>query len=98
MNDIRLLFAAACLVSACTSTPHEQSSGSYVDDVAITSRVKAALTAAHLTDADAIRVQSTKGIVELDGVVDSAAAKTQAEQIASESPGVKEVDNKLSIR
>src|SRR5262245_1677720 len=102
MNDlrrsIRLLFGAVCLVSACTSTPQQQSSGNYVDDVAITSRVKAALTAQGLTDANAIRVETLKGVVELDGVVDSAAAKTQAERIASESPGVREVDNRLSIR
>ena len=102
MNDspapIRLLFGAALLMSACTATPHQQSTGNYVDDVAITSRVKAALTAARLTDANEIRVETLKGVVELDGVVDSAAAKTQAAQIASESPGVQDVDNRLSIR
>ena len=97
-TSIRLLFATICLVSACTTTPPQQSSDNYVDDVAITSRVKAALTAARLTDADAIRVETLKGVVELDGVVDSEAAKTQAERIASESPGVRQVDNRLSIR
>lgn len=101
-TSIRLLFATICLVSACTTmTPiqqPEQSSGNYVDDVAITSRVKAALTAARLTDADSIRVETVKGVVELDGVVDSEAAKTQAEQIASQARGVRQVDNRLSIR
>jgi hyperosmotically inducible protein len=101
-TSIRLLFATIFLVSACTTlTPPqepEQSSGNYVDDVAITSRVKAALTAARLTDADAIRVETVKGVVELDGVVDSEAAKTQAERIASQTRGVRQVDNRLSIR
>src|SRR5215470_6347139 len=100
MNDspIRLLFAAVLLVSACTATPHQQPAGNYVDDVAITSRVKAALTAARLTDANDIRIETLKGVVELDGVVDTATAKAQAGQIASESPGVQDVHNRLSIR
>jgi hyperosmotically inducible protein len=97
-TTIALLFATICLVSACTTPPPLQQSGNYVDDVAITSRVKAALTAARLTDADAIRVETLKGVVELDGVVDSEAAKTRAERIAGESPGVRKVDNRLSIR
>jgi osmotically-inducible protein OsmY len=102
MNDsptpIRLLFGAILLLSACTSAPHEQGTGNYVDDVAITSRVKAALTAARLTDANEIRVETLKGVVELDGIVGSVAARTEAAQIASRSPGVQDVDNRLSIR
>jgi osmotically-inducible protein OsmY len=98
LTPIRLLFVAVCLLSACTATPHQPSSGNYIDDFAITSRVKAALMAARLTDEGEIRVETLKGVVELDGVVDSAAAKNQAEQIASESRGVQDVDNRLSIK
>jgi osmotically-inducible protein OsmY len=42
-------------------------------------------------------VETVKGVVELDGVVDSR-LQTQAEQIASQARGVRRVDNRLSIR
>jgi osmotically-inducible protein OsmY len=48
-------------------------------------------------DASAIQVQTTNGTVHLEGTVHSLWEKRMAEQAAASAPGVKEVDNDLTV-
>lgn len=67
-------------------------------DSTITGSVKAALTSNDQTKARQINVETQNGVVQLNGFVDSAAAKAAAETTAKNVEGVKSVKNNLSIR
>lgn len=90
--------ALALVLGACASTPHSKSTGEYVDDAAITAKVKSALIASPETKARQIDVNTYKGVVQLSGFVDDANEKAEAQRIAQHVEGVKEVQNKLSVR
>ncbi len=68
---------------------------SYIDDAMITAKVKAALAKDPGASALAIEVETTKGVVQLSGSVDSADEKMKAESIARGVDGVKGVENAL---
>jgi hyperosmotically inducible protein len=67
-------------------------------DSTITGSVKSALISNDQTKARQINVETKDGVVQLNGFVDSAAAKAAAETTAKNVEGVKSVKNNLSIR
>jgi len=83
-------FVSALLVSglaiACSST-----------DAGITTKVKSQFAADDTVKAYEINVTTNRGVVTLEGDVDSAAAKTQAVQIARTTEGVKDVVDQLVV-
>jgi osmotically-inducible protein OsmY len=83
---------------ACASTPKQESTGEYVDDSVITSKVKTLLANDDFLKSFQISVESRKGIVELSGFVDSQKAKDKAGQIARGVDGVKSVKNALIVK
>lgn len=90
---ITLLFGAGC-----SGGENARSTGQSVDDAAITAKVKAAFAKDPAVRAIDVKVDTFKGTVQLNGWVDSAADKTKAEEVAKTIPGVKAIDNKLSIK
>ena len=101
MRKRNLLFAALAtlLVAAgCAGNATQESTGEYLDDAAISTKVKSKL----LVDKDAsgidIKVETFKGIVQLSGFVDSETEKERAGQIARNVDGVKRVENRISVR
>lgn len=72
--------------------------GEQIDDTAITAKVKSALIANPNTKAYQINVDTTNGIVQLNGFVDSANSKQAAESVTKEVAGVKQVRNNLQLR
>jgi len=82
----------------CASSPNQQSTGEYIDDVAITAKVKSALVEAPETQARDIQVESFKGTVQLSGFVDSAGEKERAGALARQVTGVERVENKISVK
>ncbi len=72
--------------------------GEYVDDAAVTTKVKAKLKAEPNFDASDITVITVKNSVELKGTVRSAAEKRRAQEIAGSVTGAKEVLNNLRVR
>lgn len=85
-------------VAACSSTPKQESAGEYIDSAAITTKVKAELIKDPVTKAGQISVETFKDIVQLSGFVDTAQAKTRAEQIARSVQGVRGVRNDLVVK
>ena len=76
----------------------QQTVGSYVDDSAITTAVKAKFAEDKTVNAVAISVETLKGTVQLSGFAKSQAEKDQAGRIASNVNHVKEVRNSIVVR
>lgn len=72
--------------------------GQYIDDAALTAKVKTALLADSRTKSYQISVESHDATVQLGGWVDSDDARHAAEEIVAAVNGVKEVDNELQVR
>jgi osmotically-inducible protein OsmY len=83
---------------ACASTPKQESTGQYVDDSVITTKIKSQLAADDLLKSFEISVETYKGIVQLSGFVDSQRAVDKAGQIARGVEGVKSVKNNLKVK
>jgi osmotically-inducible protein OsmY len=90
--------AIALLASACAGTEQRASTGVYIDDAAITTKVTAALVASPLTAAREIQVETFKGVVQLSGFVDSADEKEEAERLAEDIDGVSSVQNRIAVK
>jgi hypothetical protein len=82
----------------CASTPTRQSSGEYVDDSAITARVKAAIFDDPSLKVLQINVETFKGEVQLSGFVDAAQNVRRAGEVARGVKGVKSVKNDLIVK
>jgi hyperosmotically inducible periplasmic protein len=74
-----------------------QTTGQYVDDRTITSRVKAKLVADKATNLTRVDVDTTNRVVALNGIVQSREQKNRAEQLAMQVDGVR-VKNNLQIQ
>lgn len=70
----------------------------YVNDATITTRVKSRFAKEGAINSARIKVETTKGVVELSGSVTSSNEKTTAGMIAEGVQGVKGVRNNLAIK
>jgi hyperosmotically inducible protein len=86
-------FAGGCAASAT-----KDSTGEYVDDSTITTKVKSALLGDEAVKSFEIKVETFKGVVQLSGFVDSADQKNAAEKDASAVAGVKDVKDNISVK
>jgi len=84
--------------AACASTPQKSSTGDYIDDSVITTKIKAQLATDDFLKSFQISVESRKGIVQLSGFVDSQRAIDKADQIARGVQGVQSVRNNLVVK
>jgi len=78
-------------------TVGERTVGSWIDDVMISSKVKSKLIASSEIEAGDIDVSSSQGVVTLIGRVTSKTIKSDAERIARNTTGVKDVNNELLV-
>jgi osmotically-inducible protein OsmY len=85
-------------LAACASTPTRESTGEYVDDSVITTKVKALLAKDDFLKSFEIGVETRKGVVQLSGFVGTQDAVNKAGQIASGVGGVKSVKNDLIVK
>ena len=87
------------LISAgCAVVRGQQTTGSYVDDTAITTSIKAKFIEDKIVSASSISVETLNGTVQLSGFAKSSAEKTKAEQIARSTNNVRSVRNDIVIR
>lgn len=82
---------------ACSATRTQKAPGEQLDDTVVLGNVKAALIADSATDANQIDVEVRRGVVQLNGFVDSSKEKSAATTIASGVKGVMEVQNNLTV-
>ena len=95
-----ILALAAALGAGCASDPqNRQSASEYVDDAALTSKVKTAIaTDAGARTAAQVNVETFKGTVQLSGFVDNQEAAQRAIDAAKKVGGVKSVKNDIRVR
>jgi hyperosmotically inducible protein len=86
------------LTTGCAVIRGQETTGAYVDDAAITTAVKAKFVEDKTVDAGAIKVETLNGTVNLSGFAKTSAEKSQAEYIARNTKGVREVRNTLAVR
>ena len=86
------------LAGGCAATPTSDSTGQYVDDSTITTKVKSALLGDDAVKSFEIKVETVKGVVQLSGFVDTSDQKSAAEKDASGISGVKSVQNNLIVK
>lgn len=84
--------------AGCAATRTKESTGGYVDDSAITAKVKAGLVNDPVTKAREISVETFKGVVQLSGFVSTPQEKDRAGEIARDVKGVVDVKNNISIK
>jgi len=99
----RLLSFLVCIALVagfvgCASTPTRESTGQYVDDSTITTKVKAAIFNDPALKVFQINVETFKGVVQLSGFVDSAQNASKAGEVARGVGGVKSVKNSLVVK
>lgn len=89
--------ALATLIG-CASTPTKESTGQYIDDSAITTKVKTALLNEPELKSIEISVETFKGQVQLSGFVSSQASIDKAVKVAQGVGGVTSVKNDLKLK
>jgi hyperosmotically inducible protein len=92
------LAGAAVAEQTTSPTSNVESTKEYLDDAAITTKVKAALIAEKETKATEVKVETDKGVVHLTGTVDNSQMATKAEDVAKSVKGVQSVKNDLRVR
>jgi osmotically-inducible protein OsmY len=94
-----ILFAASLLLAAgCAATSTRESTGQYIDDSSITTRVKKAIFDEPSLKVTQINVDTYKSVVQLSGWVDSTAQIGTAGSVARSVEGVTSVKNDLRIK
>ena len=96
--SVLLAGANVAFLSGCASTPTRQSTGEYIDDASITTKVKAAFVKDEIVKAREVSVETYKGVVQLSGFVNTAEEKSRAGQIAAGVSGVGSVTNNIEIK
>jgi osmotically-inducible protein OsmY len=97
---LRISLSAVVLsaVLGCAGSAHQESSGEYVDDASITSRVKTAFVQDRSLASAEIEVETVKGTVQLSGFVTDAGDVIHAAQVARGIKGVTAVRNDIRIK
>jgi hyperosmotically inducible protein len=93
-------FIAAFLLFAlgCASTSTQESTGEYIDDSVITSKVKTAIFNEPSLKVFQINVETTKNVVQLSGYVATSAERVKAVELARSVTGVRSVRNDLLLK
>ena len=103
MRPIKIFIAAFATVTlmatlGCASTRTHEGTGQYVDDSAITTKVKTAILAEPGLKVSEINVETFKGVVQLSGFVSSRDDIKSAVRVASAVNGVKSVTNDMQLK
>jgi osmotically-inducible protein OsmY len=98
MLSFLVCIALITVYLGCASTPKREGTGEYVDDSAITTKVKAAIFNEPSLKVFQINVETFKGAVQLSGFVDSAQSVKKAGEVARGVTGVKSVKNNLIVK
>lgn len=82
----------------CASAAKQESTGEYLDDSVITTKVKAEIFNDDSLKSSEINVETFKGVVQLSGFVNSQADIDRAVAITRSVKGVKAVKNDMHVK
>ena len=101
LNNI-IKFLVICVLTVafmgCAATQKHESTGQYVDDSVITTRVKTAIFKEDTLKSMQINVKTYKGVVQLSGFVNSAQNVSKAGEVARSVENVVSVENDLLVK
>ena len=99
-KHISVLLAALAMTAmvGCASTAKQESTGQYVDDSAITAKVKAAIFNEPTLKSAEINVETFKGRVQLSGFVNSQGDINKAVAVTQAVTGVTSVKNDMRLK
>jgi hyperosmotically inducible protein len=99
-KNLSVMLLALVFVSAlgCAGSPTQESTGEYVSDSWITTKVKATLVDDPIVKSTEVNVETFKGVVQLSGFVGSSAAMSQAVKLTKSIKGVTSVKNDMRIK
>jgi osmotically-inducible protein OsmY len=86
------------LMAGCAGSATQESTGEYIDDSGITASVKGAIYNDPMLKVGQISVETHKGVVQLNGFVDSRQAAARAAEIARSVEGVTSVKDSLVVK
>lgn len=89
---------ALFLLTGCTATATQESTGEYIDDSVITTKVKTAIFNEPVLKSAEINVETFKGVVQLSGFVGSQSDINRAVTVTRGVNGVKSVRNDMQIK
>jgi hyperosmotically inducible protein len=95
---LALSLSTAVLTVGCAGDQYHRSTGTYIDDTAVSTKVKTDLIADANVKAGEVRVRTYQGEVQLSGFVDTADQKQRAAEIARQVPGVRYVKNDIVVK
>ena len=100
LKNLSAAFVAAAMLFAigCASTATQESTGEYIDDTALTTKVKAAIFNEPSLKVAQINVETFKAVVQLSGFVSSSADIATAGSVARSVKGVASVRNDIRLR
>jgi hyperosmotically inducible periplasmic protein len=92
------LTGATAVLTGCQSTRYSRSTGQYVDDKALSYRVKDALKDNAEYKLSNVDVKVFRANVQLSGFVATADQKNKAGEIAAHVQGVQGVENNITVK
>jgi osmotically-inducible protein OsmY len=95
---IACALASVVMLVACAGTKTSESTGAYVDDSAITGKVKTAILEDPALKVMQIHVDTYKNVVQLSGFVDTPQMIGRAGTVARQVSGVASVQNDLVVK
>lgn len=100
IKSLVTFFATVVLMATlgCASTRTQEGTGQYIDDTAITTKVKAAILGEPGLKVSEINVETFKGVVQLSGFVSSRQDVDSAIRVARAVNGVKSVKNDMQLK
>jgi len=99
-GNVSLILCLVCtiLLIDCARSRAQESTGQYIDDTVITENVKSKLSADPGLEGLAIKVETSEGVVLLNGLVDTREQVQRAVEIARGVEGVKKVKQSLILK
>ena len=103
MNILKILaralaVAAIALAVGCAGSPKQETTGEYIDDAVISTKVKAAIFNEPTLNSMEINVQTFKGRVQLSGFVATQANASTAVNVARGVSGVLDVKDDMRLK
>jgi osmotically-inducible protein OsmY len=98
LKRLSAFFIVALMVVALGCASQPQSTGAYMGDSWVTTKVKAGILNEPSLKVTQINVETYKSVVQLSGFVDSAASQAKAVEIARAVTGVTAVKNDMRLR
>ena len=96
---IKIIAVSAFTLSlGASAAAFAEGTGQYIDDAAITTKVKAALLSDSQLKATQVSVETTQGTVQLTGVVDTKSQESEAIKVVNKVDGVKSIKDLLTVK